>query len=402
MQHDNIVILKTSEDRLTHFGGNIAQHACYSFELPDTDKLGDQPSLFTDICALSPQAILLDIQSDYDYPAFLSRLIECFDEKIPTILGVLSDKNDPQTAQLLTELPIDSYVPSSCSLERLINKLGQLERLQLHNNQLQAEIEQTSRTALTAMKAASEVGLLMQLVEWLNTCNSVTEVTNALFRVCKSLELKSFCMVKEGDTCDYYPENAVHETARKILNEALNSDIRVLSKNRILVFRVDYLVLLITNAPWQDEDKYGRIRDILLQAAVLAEAKVRTLSVNNLIGAQHQQVQSIMTLIKNVSSETQMYARNIMKNLSSELREAAMTLDLTQPQEEKLTQLSEEALDAIEVLYANSDALEQHFHSLIDSITQVRELTQTPSNPNASPELSPADEDELAGDISLF
>lgn len=401
MQQDNIVILKTSEDRLTHLDGNIAQHTCYSFELPDAEQL-DEHRLFDDICELSPQAILLDIQADYDYPSFLSRLNEGFNEKLPTILGILSDKNDPQTTQLLTELPIDSFVFSSCSLDRLINKLGQLERLRLHNDELHAEIEQTSRTAMTAMKAASEVGLLMQLVEWLNVCHSPTEVTNALFRVCKSLDLKAFCMVKEGDNCDYYPENAVHETARKILNEAQYSDIRVLSKNRIVVFRVDYLVLLVTNAPWQDEDKYGRIRDILLQASVLAEAKVRTLSVNNLIEAQHNQVQGIMTLIKNVSSETQMYARNIMKNLSNELHEAAMTLDLTETQEEKLTELSEEALDAIEVLYENSDALEQHFHSLIDSITQVRALTKPPSNPNPTPEISPAEEDELAGDISLF
>jgi tRNA U55 pseudouridine synthase TruB len=132
----------------------------------------------------------------------------------------------------------------------------------------------------------------------------------------------------------------------------------------------------VTNAPWEDQEKYGRLRDILLQGAALAEAKARTITVNNLISSQHTQVTSIMDMIKSVSAETQMYARDIMKNLSEELHIAAMTLDLTEEQEAKLLQLSREAFDSMEVLYQNSDALEQHFHSLINSITAVQALTK--------------------------
>jgi hypothetical protein len=90
-----------------------------------------------------------------------------------------------------------------------------------------------------------------------------------------------------------------------------------------------------------------------------------------------------------------MYARDIMKNLSDELHIAAMTLDLTEEQEAKLLQLSSEAFDSMEVLYQNSDALEQHFHSLISSITAVEALTK---NEVKKKEPEPESDD----DIELF
>lgn len=407
MEQGNIVILKAEEGRLSQLDGELGRHPCFCFYLPVQSELSAQLALFDQIKVLKPQAILLDIKSDYDYQSFLSFLTHSLEGQVPTLLGVIESQNDARATEMLTELPIDSFVFSHWSLERMIDKLDQLELLRVHNNELLHEIENTSRTALTAMRAASEVGLLMQMVEWLNDCHQVSDVANTLFRVCRSLELKAFCMVKDQEQLDFYPEGMVHETAQKILREAQFSQIRVLSKNRIVVFRLDYLVLMITNAPWEDDEKYGRIRDILLQAAALAEAKVRTISVNNLISEQHQQVQSIMSLIKNVSAETQMYARGIMRNLSTELHEAAMTLDLTEFQEQKLSSLSEEALDAIEVLYENSDALEHHFHSLIDSITKVQALTRIPEQSaptaNSAAETTPENNELGVGDeITLF
>jgi len=253
----------------------------------------------------------------------------------------------------------------------------QLDALQAHNEALQIEIENTSQTAITAMKAASEVGLLMQLVEWLNTTHCLEDVSECLFRVCKRLGVNAYCLIKKNQARYYFPTEAVPETAKTLLEQACTSDFRILSRKRIVVFKLDYLVLIISNAPWEDEASYGRLNDILLQAAALAEARSRTITVNELIIEQHTQVQNIMSLIKTVSSETQMYARGIMKNLSSELSEAAMSLDLTEAQEQHLHKLSDEALDSIEVLYSGSDALEGHFLSLIDSITRVKELTES-------------------------
>lgn len=364
-----------------------------SLPLPDANKSLADADYADVVKQHDPQAILFEVVDGYDYHEFIDQLASLYTDDKPALLGILDDSSQP--SNLLTKWPLDSYIGSDWDLDRTLSKLGSFVRLKEHNEELKKQVENTTNTAMTAMKAASEIGLLMQLVEWLRSASTQTDVANCIFRMCSNLGLKSYVLVLDNDEHRFFPEGAVHESAKKILDEALETDIRVLSKDRILVFRLDYLVMMVTNAPWDDQEKYGRLRDILLQGAALAESKARTITVNNLIVNQHSQVTSIMDMIKSVSAETQMYTREIMKNLSDELQMAAMGLDLTEEQEQKLIELSNEAFDALDVLYKSSDALEQHFHSLISSITAVAELTK---NSVADSEPEPATDD----DVELF
>jgi hypothetical protein len=371
-----------------------ALEECAAFQLPSqSDTLSDVSSLKS-IADLKPHVVLLDIVDGYDYASLCNEILAHSAEP-PTILGILGKDLEENATNTLSKYPIDSYLGAEWSIERTLDKITSFTKLKRHNAELKAQVETTTDTAMTAMKAASEIGLLMQLVEWLQPARSTEDVANCLFRLCNSTQLNAYVLILDNGQESFFPNGAVHESAKKIMREALHSDIRVLSKNRILVFRLDYLVLVVTNAPWEDQETYGRLRDILLQGAALAEAKARTITVNNLIISQHSQVNSIMELIKSVSAETQMYAREIMKTLSDELQIAAMTLDLTEDQEGKLMQLSNEAFESIEVLYQNSDALEQHFHTLITSITAVAELTK-----NSSSETPPDPMDD--DDVELF
>jgi len=396
MSAQKIVVFHAPGKVQSSYDHNIGQlEGAMHLELPvSAGNLATDDSVAKSIEHL-PHAILFDIVDGVDYHALVSYLDEKLSASRPTMLGMVDNSLEEKPCNILTKLPLDSYLGIDWDLERIQNKLKTFIQLKQHNEDLQEQLKSTTDTAMTAMRAASEIGLLMQLVEWLQESSDTTDVANSLFRLCNSMELTAYALIVDNKQRTYFPTGAVHEAAQKIMDEALTSDIRVLSKNRILVFRLDYLVLLVTNAPWEDQEKYGRLRDILLQGAALAEAKARTITVNNLINSQHTQVTSIMDMIKSVSAETQMYARDIMKNLSDELHIAAMTLDLTEEQEAKLLQLSSEAFDSMEVLYQNSDALEQHFHSLISSITAVEALTK---NEVKKKEPEPESDD----DIELF
>lgn len=396
MSAQKIVVFHAPGKEPSSYDHNLGQlDGAVHVDLPVNESdFGSSDSISKSIEHL-PHAILFDIVDGVDYHSLIAYLDQRLAESRPTMLGIVDNSLEEKPCNVLTKLPLDSYLGLDWDIERIQNKLQSFIQHKQHNEDLQEQLKSTTDTALTAMRAASEIGLLMQLVEWLQESASTDDVANALFRLCGSMELTAYALIVDNAQRVYFPHGGVHEAAQKIMDEALTSDIRVLSKNRILVFRLDYLVLLVTNAPWEDQEKYGRLRDILLQGAALAEAKARTITVNNLINSQHTQVTSIMDMIKSVSAETQMYARDIMKNLSDELHIAAMTLDLTEEQEAKLLQLSSEAFDSMEVLYQNSDALEKHFHSLINSITAVAALTK---NEAKAAEPEPASDD----DVELF
>ena len=92
-----------------------------------------------------------------------------------------------------------------------------------------------------------------------------------------------------------------------------------------------------------------------------------------------------MEMMKSSSAETQMYSREIMNNLAEEIHIAAMTLNIEDNEEAKLQRLSAEAFDSMKALQASSEALEQHFRSVIDSMIEIETLTkQAPNNVEVS------------------
>ena len=332
-----------------------------------------------------PHVILFDIVEDFDYTSFIDHIEEESGDISPTMLGLVDYSLEKKPCNILTKLPLDSYLDTGWDERRIEKKLNTLIKHREHNEELQAKLKARTYSALSAASAASEISLIMQLVDWLQDATSLNDVANSLFNVCSSLQLNAFAMTVQNNERNYFPEGGVHEAARKIMEEAHASDIRVLSKNRVLVIRLEHLVLFITNAPWEDESKHARLRDILLQSSALAESCARTIIVNTLAQTQRAKIGSIMEMMKSSSAETQMYSREIMNNLAEEIHIAAMTLNIEDNEEAKLQRLSAEAFDSMEALHASSEALEQHFRSVIDSMIEIETLTkQAPNNVEVS------------------
>ncbi len=336
---------------------------------------GGMPPERMQIVSLAPKAIFVEVQNGYDYKSLLTMLRQDLSSIRPSLIGVLDGVPDAELVALLPKIPVDSFVFSDSSLENILGKVDVVKHLQVRNDQLLMDMQFSNDTAMTAMKAASEIGLLMQMIDWLQSAVTEKEVTESLFRVCQSFQLNAYSLVLNTESSAFYPASLVPDNIKRILLQAIERDMRVFSKEKIIIFKLDHMVLLITNAPWENQEQYGRFRDVLLQACVLAEAKIRTLAANKLINDQHEQVSDIMMLIKMASSDTQRYAKGIMEKLSNDLSLAAVSLDLTEEQESALTALSDQAYSSIDFLYKNSDALEMHFHRVIESFSKIKELT---------------------------
>lgn len=367
-----------------------------TFQLPELNGCDPcEDATLQQALQLSPELVLVEMTPGYDVEAFITAYRRLYVREMPGIIGVFDGDPGEEELSRVAEVSLDSYLFTRWSDARLKDRFAKLLRLRSYQAQLRDQLEDSSKTALTAMRAASEVGLVMQLIDWLQSAQSHTEVSHCLLKLCRSLDLTAALLIMDGEQPRYFPDNTVTSSTRKLLDGVYDQDNRIVSRKRFMAFKLEQLVLLVTNAPWQDDERYGRYRDILLQAVAIAEAKARTITINNLIVAQHDQVTSIMTLIKNLSGDTHRYAKDIMQQLSGKLSLASVSLDLTDEQERVLQTLSNEAYESIELLYQSSDALESHFHSLVASITRVRELTTSRAEPVVDPF---ADDD----DITLF
>lgn len=393
MESARIAIIASTRDRLSSLAEQL-EHNLWLY-LPDQPSSQEHERIITQLLDYQPAAIALELQSGRDYQDFIKQVKQRLEHEQPLFVGLIDKAEAPLLISELARLALDSFQ----FIEHAEVSLRRTSELHQHRLSLQHELQNSNNTAYIAMKAASEIGLLIQLVERLNGCHTSLEAVFALFGLCARLELKALCaQVDYEGNLDFQPHDMVNDTARKVLSEALQSKIRILSKNRIVVFRYDYLVLMIINAPWADEATYGRMRDVLCQATALTEARLKAISLNKLVHQQHEQVESIMGMIKRVSSEAQIATRNIMNNLSSELHEISITFDFTEEQEQKLTELSEKALDAMEELHESNAAISEHFKTLVESIKQSQAISRLHDSPQADQLF----QDPLQQNITLF
>jgi len=317
---------------------------------------------------------------ELDYNALISSIkSEC--EIEPLIIALLDEKDSTTALEVYGDYDIDHVIFGPFTQNKMVTHIQKAYTQKQAKKKLEKKYQSASKTAKSAMAAAHEMGLVMQLMDWLQPCCCYQDVANALFKLAASLELDIIVQIYDEFDTYVFPSEATDETLRNILTSALTSDIRIISKKRLMLARMDYLIVMVTNSPWEDNERCGRLRDILVQAAAIAEAKVRTIMVNGLILAQHDNVMSIMELMRKLSADTQKNTRDIMTHLSQELEVSALTLDLTEEQENKLLALSHQACDSLENLYQSNDAIESHFFELMSSLTKVSELTREQIQP---------------------
>ncbi|MCG8669637.1 MAG: hypothetical protein MI867_09530 [Pseudomonadales bacterium] len=346
-----------------------------SLERKSSDFVGD---LTSQIQELKPQIFVIFVESVEEASRLLSLvkgLVSDDDISKPYWVAITRETGQKELTEQLGELEVDAiffapFTPEQITLNLTTGYQGHLEQLRLE--QL---YQQASETARTAMVAASEIGYVMQLADNLGSASCYEEVGQKLFRILNGIGLKSYLQIYDGTETFLYSESEVNESVQHILTNAMGTKIRLIEHKRLLLLRLDYVIIMVLNAPWKDEARYGRIKDLVCQMGPVLEARVRTIMVNNLIEEQHEKVMSIMNMMRQLSMDTQNNTRKIMHELSTQLEMAAMSLDLSEEHEQHLLGLSGHALDSLETLYSTNDALEGHFLNLMNSITRVRELT---------------------------
>lgn len=295
----------------------------------------------------------------------------------------------------LAELNIQTILLAPINANEMMVSLDNAYNNHLQHAKLSKRYEQASETARIAMEAASEIGHVMHLVDALSHTNSFDGIAEKVGRLFTALGLRYHLQIFDGHDTYRYSTDVINDSIRHLFDNASHSEIRIIEHKRLVLLRFDHVIIMLINAPWENSDRYGRVKDLLCQTGPALESRIRTIMVSNLIEEQHEKVMSIMNMMRQLSLDNQHNTRHIMKGLSEKLEISALSLDLNEEQEQHLLGLSTEALDSLETLYNANDALEGHFLYLMNSLTRVHELTSEQMRNSDS-------EDNTTEDIELF
>lgn len=238
---------------------------------------------------------------------------------------------------------------------------------------LQDELKKYSDIAFTAMSSASEMGMVALMAESVQSAADLPRLAQLTINSINDLGMDAVVQFTFDDKVTLFPENT-SASYKRLLESSLASNSRIVSHGRFLVFSFNHVQFLITNAPIHDNDRYGRMRDVLAHIASISESRAKTLQVNEMLKEQQDNSRMVMMLLEMASRDNRNSVKEIMTELSFSLRHMAMGLDLTLAQETAMTALADKALESLEGLQQATVAVEEHFRSLLQQLDDAASL----------------------------
>ncbi len=328
---------------------------------------------FGAFCVRSDQVVLVSSSLEFapDYlaaiPAHMARL------------ALIKSGTPAPAREQLDKLELDAYI-----LSPFDDAVGDVLQKSLDDKNsllaLQDELKNYSSIAFTAMSSASEMGVVAFYAQSVQNISDMNRLAQQTLRCLKDLSVQGFIQFSFDDSVHIYPEN-ISTNYRDLLEWTRTSVHRIVSQGRFFIFNFENAQFLITDAPVEDPDKYGRLRDIIAHIVSIAEARAKTIKVNGLLKQQQENTRMVMSLLEMASRDNRNSVKTIMTDLSMALREIATGLDLTLEQEVAMLKLSEKALASLESLHTTTDAVEVHFRSLILQLDQAAKLLETDDVP---------------------
>lgn len=287
--------------------------------------------------------------------------------KIPDtlpILAIITKLATPEVCQQLNDLAPDGSLFGDFGDIEFTKSIEKIDLKQHAVDSIKKELEKFTNLAFTAMTSAAEMGVVALFSERAQLIMDLPELAQSILGCFSDLDVEGVIQFSLGDEIYIYPKDA-NKSYKTLLSNTREARARIVSVGRYLVFSFNDVQILIVNAPCDDVDRYGRLRDILAQIASVAESRFKTLRFNILL--KHQQLNSkeVMTLLEMASSDNEAAVLIIMRDLSFSLREMASGFELTLDQEKALLSLSEHALESLDKLNLANNTAEQHFRGLL-------------------------------------
>ncbi len=332
------------------------------------------PEEFTEICLGVDQLVLV-----FSRKAFDTAYLAAIPQDLPRLALIKSNTSVDARLQL-DQLELDGLVFSPFTQDAIITSIRKAYDDRQSLLALQEELKNYSSIAFTAMSSASEMGQVAFYAQAVQNISSIERLAQQTLRSLADLSVNGIVQFCFDDASEVYPK-AVAPGYRRLLDQMRTSALRIISQGRFLIFNFDNAQILITDAPISDGEKYGRLRDVIAHIASIAEARAKTIKANIMLKEQQENTRMVLMLLEMASKDNRQSVKKIMTELSLSLRELATGMDLTLQQETAMLQLSDQALSSLERLHEATDAIEDHFRSLVIQLDMAAKLLHTEEAP---------------------
>lgn len=327
----------------------------------------------------TPHVILLDVNMpELDGYETCKELRNMHTTEQPFIIFV-SAANSLEEKVKGYEFGGDDYVTRPFAPEELLCKVQVGYKVLQQKQELTESIQEISKVAQTAMTASSEMGVVTQFIQQSCFCKSFEELSEAMFFAMSSYGLHTAIQIHtSGTILNFSPSEKVRPLEEQIL-KALRDKGRILNLDKRLIINYPNVSILIKNMPEDDEERAGRLRDLL--SALVSATDSRIEAINNekrLIRVANLSpvIEKTYNTLENIQHLFQANYSNVVdaiNNLGINIEAQFFSLGLESDQEKELMDIVDRAAKEMINALGNQDQITENFEALLHTLHIVKE-----------------------------
>jgi len=272
----------------------------------------------------------------------------------------------------------NDYLTKPIIVDELRKKVELTVEHRTISKRLQQEADFVRSTAMAAMSAAGELGVVLEFLRHSFNAQTPLALAQLVVNTMLSYQLNCSIQLDMGGERVELGENGPLTPMEVGVIETLKTKGRIFDYQQRTVINYPNMSMLIKNMPVDEPERYGRIKDNAALIAEGADARVTSMKIANELEGKELKLKKVINntseVLGHITERHQVHkqgTREIMDELLSALEASFMSLGLTEPQEEHLLKISNEAIEKALSLYDQDAKTDQFMNALQKELTAV-------------------------------
>ncbi len=302
----------------------------------------------------NPDLILLDVEmpgrNGYEVCELLKQKHDC--KHIPVIF--LSANSSVRQIMLGYEAGADDYIAKPFDKDVLIAKIHVLLKITTEGKKLADDVKEAQDAAMEALTGSSELGQVMQFIEQSYGIHHTDVLSNHFFALTRSLSLNCSMLIHiENNNELFSSKGMIKPLEGDLLKQSRNNN-RFIDFGCRTIINYPRVSVLIKNMPLDDDERYGRYKDLFPAILGALDAKIQTIEDRNNIVRHAQKLtesfqQIKQTLVNLASALNSNNQRNfsVLQIMYETLLTHVPNLGLEDDQEQYILDTVQQAIDSV-------------------------------------------------------
>lgn len=256
---------------------------------------------------------------------------------------------------------LSQYIPVGKSLEVLYTALSQHFIAQGRIRELSSQLREASDIALLSMSASSQLGEIIRFLEQSYTCRTCEELGNLLNLTLERLGVAGCGLIQTDQRVHYFGVDERRDAWQRLMQEMRDKGRFVDIENRTIT-NFDSISVMARNMPEPGSEPYGRMKDMLFTLVEGAEARVRTLALEQAVTLSEKAKSTFLSLMSH-ELRTPMNAISGFSNRLASKKEGDIltarevsALQMMRESAERMMEMIEDLQDLCSINVDSSDA----------------------------------------------